>query len=373
MGEMAETLGTALLPVFDALADVLNDYVAPALETGIPIAIDAVKAALAGLAPVFGFIQGLFSGAGEQSEQFSGILADLGEMWSLVSDIIVLEAQAIWDVVVPIFTAIMEFLGAHSKEINAILGAAWTIIKTSITVTLGVIKGVITAVLAVIKGDWAGAWEAVKGIFSTVWEGIKTILGAALTIIKAELSIAWDVIKGAVSSAWEGIKNAVSSAWDGIKSAVTSKIGEIKELLLALPAQLVNVGASIVQSIWDGMRSKWDELVAWFSDKLQKLKDQLPFSEPKDSSSPLAGLSKAGASIVGQIQSGIEGADPLRLGGLAQSTLRGGASSTSGALSTTTVRIVFDAGELKKMIKATIEDTLTASGTQSLSRIRTGN
>ena len=39
----------------------------------------------------------------------------------------------------------------------------------------------------------------------------------------------------------------------------------------------------------------------------------------------------------------------------------------------TTVRIVFDAGALKKLITATIEETLSASGQQSFARMRTGN
>ena len=343
IGEAGESVGAALLPVLNMLAGVLNDYVAPALETGIPIAIDAVKAAIASVAPVFDYLAQLFSGAGEQSNEFSGILADLGAMWGLVADIIALNVQLVTDVVIPAFKEIAGFLQAHSAEIGAVLSAAWTIIKTIITVALAVIKGVITVVMDVIKGDWSGAWEAIKTMCATIVEGMIAILTADLEILKT-------VFGGAIQ--W------INDAWQ------------------ALPGQLANVGAAIVQSIKDGIEGEWNKLVSWFNDKLQELKDKLPFSEPKDASSPLAGLSRAGAGIVTQIQAGIRDADPLAVGapliGGARGTVAAPSSSASGG-GGQTVHIVLDAGEFKKLFKITIEEALTSSGNKSLSRMRTGN
>ena len=67
----------------------------------------------------------------------------------------------------------------------------------------------------------------------------------------------------------------------------------------------------MVDGIWRGMQASWGGLQSWFDDRLQELRNQLPFSEPKDPSSPLRGLSDSGAAIVDQIRSGIEAAGAL--------------------------------------------------------------
>ena len=60
-------------------------------------------------------------------------------------------------------------------------------------------------------------------------------------------------------------------------------------------------------------------------------------------------------------------------GGGAGAAQAGTQQQVAGASGVQTVRIVFDAGELQRMITATIEQALTNSGGRSLSRIRTGN
>ncbi len=54
--------------------------------------------------------------------------------------------------------------------------------------------------------------------------------------------------------------------------------------------------------------------------------------------------------------------------------MRGAIAPRAGtAPQSTTVRIVLEAGELKKMIRATVEETLQASGQKARSRMLTGN
>ena len=65
-------------------------------------------------------------------------------------------------------------------------------------------------------------------------------------------------------------------------------------------------GKALITNFWDGLKQKWKELSEWWTRTLQAFTDTLPFSEPKDTSSPLYGLSKAGESIVEQIQAGMQ-------------------------------------------------------------------
>jgi hypothetical protein len=360
MGEMAEGLAASLLPTLDKLGGLLVTYVAPAIETAatwlgqnLPTAIDFVSGAIDG-------IIGMFASAGDSSNELSGVISELGDTWNLVKEIIDLAAELINATVVPTFQSIAAFLGAHSTEIKAILTAAWTIIKVTIDTVLTVIKGLIKVALQLIQGDWAGAWETIKQTLSHVWDNIKVIVQSAVDIVKNELSMAWDAIKDKAGQAWDGLV----------------------ELIKSIPARVAGAGEAIVQTIWDGIQAKWQQLVDWFNEQLQKLKDKLPFSEPKDASSPLRGLGKAGEAIVTNIQQGIGAANPLNVGApLIGGSMLGRVGSGGGGTSISTssrggdLHFHIDArgsAMQPKQFEDSVRRVLDASGNKALSRIRTG-
>jgi hypothetical protein len=306
MGEAAETVATALLPIIEQVAGVLVDYVAPAIETAAVWLGENLPAAIETAQGYIDAVIGAFSSAGEGGGELGDMLGELGDIWDGLGELVDEVVKLIEATVVPIFTTIAGFLSDHKTEITAIVTAAWTIIKTAIDTALTLIKGIIKTATQLISGDWSGAWDTIKETFSKVWSNIKTIAEAELTIFKNILSMAWDAVKEKVEALVEKVK--------------------------AIPGQLLGAGAAIVQAVWDGMKAKWDELVGWFNEKLQALKDKLPFSEPKDSSSPLHGLAKAGESIIAQIQSGIAGAGALQIGApLIGSSTGGGGRGGGGA------------------------------------------
>jgi phage-related protein len=273
MGEVSESVGAAMLPILNKLADVLLEYVAPAIEVAAKWLGDNLPAAIAVVSDWLNRIMAVFQSTGDSSGELSDVLSFLGEVWGLLSDVIKLEVNVILAIVIPAFEMIAGFINDHGEEIKTVLSAAWTIIKTVITTALAVIKGVLTAAMQLIKGDWSGAWETIKGVFATVWAGIKTIVDANLTVIKTLLSLAWDSVKGTVANAWDGIKSAVANAWDGIKGAISSKIGELKDILQRLPSQVVGIGESIINTIWDGVRRQWDAFIRWLNEKLASARE----------------------------------------------------------------------------------------------------
>lgn len=358
LGEVGETLGKAVLPILNGLIKVLLDDVMPVVEELANNAVPALAAAWETIKPVIDVVLGAFGNAGDGAGVLGGQVDDLASIWVALQPVIEGVVNAISDIVQAVFGVVQQFLHDHGDDIKAflketwdqimdiikiaigiikvtiipalqlvakfihdhgdeiqrILGNTWTIIKAIIDTALTIIKGVLKAALQIISGDWSGAWETIKQMFARVWDNIKTIVGTAVDNVKTILSLAWDAIKGKVESAWDGIKSAITGAWDNIKSGVSGKIDELKHTIENLPNGLYDVGVAVVQAIWDGIKAKWQELVDWFNKKLQELKDKLPFSEPKDSSSPLRGLNKAGESIVRNIQQGIQQAAPLAVG-----------------------------------------------------------
>lgn len=375
LGEAGETLATALLPVLDALVGLLNDYVMPVVEELAANAVPFLTDAFAKIQPILQVVIDAFGqagGAGDLlgvqvtalgkvwealapvvdavvkvigqvvtvvfgdiqaflAENGDDIQATIDEVWSAIGEIVGLAVELIKATIIPAFEAVAKFLGDHSEEIQAVLKAAWTIIKATIDTALTLIKGILKAALQIIHGDWEGAWTTIREMFSRIWQNIKTILSAEVDAAKAILSMAWDAIKGTVQSAWDGIKNTISGAWEDIKSGVAQKIGDLKDTIRRLPEGLADVGRAVVNAIWDGIKAKWDDLVDWFKRKLQELRDQLPFSEPKDANSPMRGLGKAGEALVTNIQRGIEGAAPLSVDAPLIGTTRTGALAGAGA------------------------------------------
>ena len=81
-------------------------------------------------------------------------------------------------------------------------------------------------------------------------------------------------------------------------------------------------------------------LIEKTKEKLTELRNLLPFSEPKDPSSPLRGLARSGEAIVGQIQTGINRAS-LDLG-----AALGGAGARAGGGPVLVYQTINSGGEI---------------------------
>ena len=169
-------------------------------------------------------------------------------------------------VVQTVLGAIQGFWDAHGARITAVVGTLLGWMVRIFDTQFRTILDVVTAILQVLTGDFEGAGQTMRGIVSRWWEFFR--------------------------DAFDAIKRQITSIdWGG-------------------------VGRAVVDSIWRGMRNAWGGLSGWFGDRLQELRNQLPFSEPRDPDSPLRGLADSGAAIVDQIRSGIEAAGSLTAPGL---------------------------------------------------------
>jgi len=128
----------------------------------------------------------------------------------------------------------------------------------------------------IISGDWEGAWETIKGVVSTIWDGIVSVIETAI---------------------------------EGIKSIVSIGIEELPKIITNIGSALFNAGKAIIEKLKEGLANKLEEVKNWFADRLQDLRDMLPFSEPK-AASPLRGLAKSGEAFWANWISGAQRAMP---------------------------------------------------------------
>lgn len=109
----------------------------------------------------------------------------------------------------------------------------------------------------------------------------------------------------------EKIKEGITSAWD-----LAKKFGE---LLSKLPDELfagteggsvlnklLAAGANIIEAVWLGILNIWPSIVQRWRELLKQLKDNLPFSEPKDPRSPLRNLAKSGKALAQNFIAGLD-------------------------------------------------------------------
>jgi phage-related protein len=160
--------------------------------------------------------------------------------------------------------------------------------------------------------------EVVNNTFTTVSTVITTVLDVILQAVKLVLQL----ITGDFEGAGKTLQSIVETIWRGVKKVFETQLDSIKKIVGAF--DLAAAGRAIIDSLRKGIEGKWEGLKSWFKDKLEGLRNMLPFSEPKDPASPLRNLSAAGRGITEQIQKGLNDLDSGFLRPVATAATAGG-------------------------------------------------
>jgi len=204
-------------------------------------------------------------------------------------------------------------------------------------------------------GDWSAAWDAIKAIaennFKLTGGGIIGFLMNATANFNQ-----WFTENTAGWGKWFADTSKAMGQW------LTDTANQIS----SFGSTLYQSGQALLGGFWDGLKDKWGEISSWFTDKLASLRAQLPFSEPKDASSPLRGLSKSGAAMVNMIQAGINSTQLDISGALPEGGLLAGATTNN----TTTNGYSFGPFHITVNGNATKEDVQTGVQDAILSALR---
>ncbi|MEH0076043.1 hypothetical protein V6L76_17310 [Pannonibacter sp. Pt2] len=125
-------------------------------------------------------------------------------------------------------------------------------------------------------------WGRIKGPLAATWETIKTVLSyhpLPLIIsnwdqITAFFAGLWSRILSGLSAAWEGIKTILSyhplaliiSNWDQIVTFFSGLGKRMADALRTGVAELLAIGGELMQALWDGIKTKIDEMMAWLAE-----------------------------------------------------------------------------------------------------------
>jgi len=177
--------------------------------------------------------------------------------------------------------------------VGILLYKNWDKIKAFAIRIWTAIKDFFVNIFTSIGNFFTSIWEGISTFFSSVWNGIKeTVSGAVSAVwetISTVFSTIWEFISGVATNIW----TSITTAFTNILSGITGTIGNIKDSIVtgftaaidwikALPAQAVQWGKDIIDSIVSGIKSAVSKVGEAVSGVASKIKGFLGFSEPDE-------------------------------------------------------------------------------------------
>lgn len=293
------------------------------------------------------------------------IFGGLVEWWKENNEMILQAAQNVWNVVSNVIKVALGVIMAVMQKVwpfvEKLVVFTWNAIKDVIQGAIKVITGIIEFFSALFTGNWSALWESIKSIVTgavqliwglvklwfvgkiialgkallvglktivtTIWTAIKSIFTGGLQFIFGKVSSVFSSISGIIKTIMGSIRGTVSSILNAIKtvfsnilsgivrsvsggfSKVTSAFSKGMSSALKIVTNFVSkffkAGANIVGNIAKGITSAVGKVTSAIGGVLGKARDLLPFSPPKDKSSPMVDVHKNG--IIEQIAKGVYG------------------------------------------------------------------
>lgn len=281
LGAKMEDLGVKLMPLLVASIEGVIAVVTPLIGwivAGVDALfglVDANDQVVGSFGEVAGSLGGVFGPALERAQELLNVVGAavtqfVNQNLNFMNGWIAQNMPRVQQIVSNTLTAITGFWNTHGAAIVDAVQRYFGWIMDFWSLVFRTLLNIVQVFLQVLTGDWEGAGQTLQAIVRDWWTTLRQIFS--------------DMIAGIIEL-WRSVD------WGGI-------------------------GRAIVDGIWSGLRSAWGGLQSWFGDRLQEWRNMLPFSEPKDPSSPLRGLAKAGEAIVDQVRSGIERAADWTVPGL---------------------------------------------------------
>ena len=254
----------------------------------------------------------------EHGEQVKATIAGFMESARATIQTII---TAISTIISTVLGAIQAWWSTHGEQVNAIVTGFMELVRAAIETATTAISTIISTVLGAIQGFWQAHGEEIMAFASSAWETIQTIIDSALGIIQGIIKAVTSALKGDWHSfglalediwdrLWETLKSILNTAWEGIKALVSIGLDAVVNLVTGIGSRLYDAGKAIIGKLKEGLSAALDDVKRWFEDKLRELTDLLPWSEPKDITSPFRHLADSGEAFVENWLVGFERAAP---------------------------------------------------------------
>lgn len=292
-------------------------YVWPLIEMIVRLAWDGIKNVIQGAIDVITGIIQFFAAllTGSWTELWEAVkqilkgavqfLWGLIELWIVGKILTAIKAFMVavktvfstgWAFIKNIFSTVLSWIGGH---VNTVFSA----ISAKISSVMGAIKGVISSILNAVKSIFSTVLNFIKSIVSTVFNAIRSNISSVLSAVRSNVSSILSSIKSTFSNIFNSLRGIVTRAFSNVRSAVSSGMRSALNAVRSFFGSFASAGRNIVQNIANGIRNAIGLVTSAISNVTQAIRNFLPFSPPKDKSSPLTDIHKNG--IGTQIAAGI--------------------------------------------------------------------
>lgn len=189
----------------------------------------------------------------------------------------------------PLVTALASLAAAFISLGTAVAGALASIAALLVANPIGLIVATVAAAVYLIISNWetlgpwfASLWESIKGIFGRAWDWIKD--HASGPAVVDGILAAFAAIPGHFADIFARIRDAFRVGFlDGLNQ-ILFEFNPLVFIAKAFDAvlkyltgfSLFEVGKAVIASLWDGLKSKWGEVVAWLAKKIDELTGWMP-------------------------------------------------------------------------------------------------
>lgn len=196
--------------------------------------------------------------------------------WEAAGTPILVLVKGVWDTIYMIISGVMS-------TIWNVIVAVWNGIKGFIEGILQAIQGVFQLFTGILTLDWTKAWEGIKNIFGGIWNAIFALVTGALGAIKEVITgvlttvkdIVWGLLQAiwnVVGSIWDGIVHKTEETWNSFMSKIRGALDTVFSWFAGfhgvVPSffhiDLWSIGRSIIDSLWGGLKSAWEDVKNWF-------------------------------------------------------------------------------------------------------------
>lgn len=114
-------------------------------------------------------------------------------------------------------------------------------------------------------------WDAVVAGAKALWQGLGVFVGGVVNAIVSFFGTCWERIKAYFGGGIGNISAQILS-WSPLNLFYQVFRGVMSWFGVQLPSSFVQFGANIIQGLWNGLKSKFEAVKAWFAEKAASLK-----------------------------------------------------------------------------------------------------
>lgn len=289
LGQVAGTVGTALMDAFGTLAPVLQeifDRLMQAASEVFPVLIECMSQifttignVVAQLAPVAAeILQPLLDCISQLIEPLTNILTViLPPLTSLLDGLIILAGSVlsfvgqlvagIESLLLPVITAViqgisdlltkcspwLDQLGSTFETVMDIIGDALEVVGGALNQFMSVAGYVIGQVVQFLVSTLEPAFAAMAPFISGIVASVNQVISSIAQIVQGVVNLVAGLISGDWSQAWEGCKQIASGAVGALGGILSGIYNAAMAAVSGAGTWLWNAGSQIIAGLWNGI------------------------------------------------------------------------------------------------------------------------